>query len=107
MLITREELQKYSGIVPNEDGLQDMYCTAAEDIISNYLGYPVTERFEDPPAVIVLTALRIATLLQTESDNNIGITSKTFGDSGTRVFTNYTNFDKYLLPLSAYKDLTI
>ncbi len=60
---------------------------------------------EEMPKLIILTVLRIATLLQSESDSNIGITSKSFGDSGTRVFQNYTNFDKYLLPLSHYKIL--
>lgn len=55
------------------------------------------------PELMKLTVLRIATLLQSESDSNIGITSKSFGDAGTRVFQNYTNFDKYLLPLSRYK----
>lgn len=58
---------------------------------------------EEIPSLIKLTVLRIATLLQSESDSNIGITSKSFGDAGTRVFQNYTNFDKYLLPLSRYK----
>lgn len=58
---------------------------------------------ETIPELIKLTVLRIATLLQSESDSNIGITSKSFGDSGTRVFQNYTNFDKYLKPLSRYK----
>lgn len=60
---------------------------------------------DDIPKLMILTVLRIATLLQSESDSNIGITSKTFGDAGTRVFQNYTNFDKYLFPLSKYKIL--
>jgi hypothetical protein len=54
---------------------------------------------EPMPNIIKLTGLRIAALLQTESDNNIGITGKSFGDSGSRTFVNYTNFDKYLLPI--------
>jgi len=59
--------------------------------------------YETVPELIKLTILRIAALLMCESDSNIGITSKSFGDSGTRVFQNYTNFDKYLLPISCYK----
>jgi hypothetical protein len=55
------------------------------------------------PEIIILTVLRIAALLQTESDSNIGITSKSFADSGTRSFINTTNFDKYLLQISKYK----
>jgi hypothetical protein len=59
------------------------------------------------PNVIKLTVLRIAALLQTESDNSIGVTSVSFGESGGRSFLNYTNFDKYLTPISKYKLLTI
>jgi hypothetical protein len=59
------------------------------------------------PAIFKQTALRISSLLLTEADNNIGITSKQFGDSGSRTFINYTNFDKYLLPLSKYKLIVI
>jgi hypothetical protein len=59
------------------------------------------------PRIIRLTVLRIAALLQSETDENIGVTSKTFGDSGSRTFVNYTNFDKYLLPISKYKLIRI
>jgi hypothetical protein len=59
------------------------------------------------PRIIRLTVLRIAALLQGETDENIGVTSKTFGDSGSRTFVNYTNFDKYLLPISKYKLIRI
>jgi hypothetical protein len=59
------------------------------------------------PEIIKLTVLRIASILQAESDGNVGITSKSFADSGTRTFTNYTNFDKFLLPISSYKILVI
>lgn len=55
------------------------------------------------PEVIKLTVLRIAALLQTESDSNIGITSKSFADSGTRSFINTVNFDKYLIQISDYR----
>jgi hypothetical protein len=59
------------------------------------------------PVLFKQTALRIAALLLTEADNNIGITSKSFGDSGSRTFVSYTNFDKYLFPLSRYKLIVI
>jgi hypothetical protein len=59
------------------------------------------------PEVIRLTVLRIAALLQTESGGNIGVTSKSFADSGTRTFVNTVNFDKYLVQLSSYKLLVI
>jgi hypothetical protein len=59
------------------------------------------------PKTIYLTIMRIAALLQSESDSNIGVTSKSFADSGTRTFMNFTNFDKYLVQLSAYKLVVI
>jgi len=55
------------------------------------------------PAEIVLTILRIAALLESESNQNIGITGKTFAESGGRTFTNYTNFNKFLFPISRYR----
>lgn len=56
----------------------------------------------DLPAIIKLTVLRIAALLQTESNNNIGVSGKSFMD-GSRTFINYTNYDKYLISCSKYK----
>jgi hypothetical protein len=59
------------------------------------------------PSIIKMTVLRIAALLQSESDSNIGIQSKTFADSGTRTFINTVNFEKYLIQISNYKLLVI
>ena len=59
--------------------------------------------YNEIPAIMKMTVLRIATLLQSEGDSNIGITSKSFEESGTRVFQNYTNYDKYLIQCSKYK----
>jgi hypothetical protein len=59
------------------------------------------------PEIIKMTVLRIATLLQSESDGNIGVTSKSFADSGTRTFINTVNFDKYLIQISNFKILVI
>ena len=58
----------------------------------------------DLPQIIKLTVLRIAALLQTESNNNIGISGKSFMD-GSRTFTNFTNFDRYLIACSKYKSI--
>ena len=55
------------------------------------------------PAEIIITILRIAALLESESNQNIGVTSKTFADSGNRTFVNHTNFGKYLFPISRYR----
>jgi len=55
------------------------------------------------PAEIILTILRIAALLESESNQNIGVTSKQFADSGNRTFVNFTSFQKYLFPISRYR----
>jgi hypothetical protein len=59
------------------------------------------------PKIIKMTVLRIASILQSESNQNIGVSSKSFGDSGTRTFINYTDYSKYLLPISIFKILVI
>jgi hypothetical protein len=59
------------------------------------------------PEIIKMTVLRIATLLQSESDGNIGIQSKSYADSGTRTFINTVSYDKYLIQISNYKILVI
>ena len=63
----------------------------------------ITEKKSNLPNAILMTIFRIAALLQSESDSNIGVTSKSFGDSGNRSYTNYTNFDKYLIQISKYR----
>jgi len=59
------------------------------------------------PEILKLTIMRIAALLQSEADGNIGVTSKSFGDSGTRTFINLVNFDKYLIPISKWRIIRI
>jgi hypothetical protein len=51
------------------------------------------------PGEIKLACLRIASLMLTETNGNIGVTGKSFADM-SRQFVNTTNFNKYLLPLS-------
>lgn len=72
-------------------------------VISDNIIVKFTAGFStDLPQIIKLTVLRIAALLQTESNNNIGISAKSFMD-GSRTFTNFTNYDKYLIACSKYK----
>ena len=74
-----------------------------QPVISDNIIIRFTAGFsEDLPAIIKLTVLRIAALLQVESNNNIGISGKSFMD-GSRTFTNFTNFSKYLDVCSKYK----
>jgi hypothetical protein len=56
----------------------------------------------DIPGVMKMTALRIAGVLAAEGDGNIGITSKSFGETGSRVFLN-SKFDRYLEALEEYR----
>ena len=74
-----------------------------QPVISDNIIVTFTAGFStDLPDIIKLTVLRIAALLQTESNNNIGISGKSFMD-GSRTFMNFTNFDKYLIACSKYK----
>lgn len=74
-----------------------------QPVISDNIIVKFTAGFStDLPAVIKLTVLRIAAILQTESNNNIGISGKSFMD-GSRTFTNFTDYSKYLIQCSKYK----
>lgn len=102
MVITVQQLQLYSGIVQEDTTMQLIYIEAAENVVEDYLGKALTD-FTTIPGIIKLTILRIAALMQTESDGNIGITSKQFSESGSRTFIKTTRYDEYLLPISRYK----
>ena len=54
------------------------------------------------PALITQTVYRIATLMLTEANGNIGITSSSYSD-GSRSFVNYQNYQKFLSPLRGFK----
>lgn len=62
-----------------------------------------TGGWETIPSSIKHATLRIAALLQTEAQNNIGVTGISNPMEGSRTFINYTNFSKYLTPISQYK----
>lgn len=57
---------------------------------------------EEMPSVITLSILRIATLMLSETDGNIGLTGKSFADN-SRTFINYSNYRKYLQPLDGLR----
>lgn len=170
MIVTKEELEKYSGVYTDDNNTsQELYIESAEDILFSYLGYDpnlksykkfydgtgfsdlrvgakpivILEKvaidgeeqdlndytfdddcviskngtfsvghknieidfsagYETIPSIMKMTILRIATLLQLESDNNIGVSSRSFADN-TRTFLNTVNYDKYLIQCSRYK----
>lgn len=71
----------------------DTFTRNAECIISYTAGWATT------PEEIKLACLRIAALMFQEAQGNIGVTGKQFADL-SKQFTNYTNYNKYLAPLS-------
>lgn len=169
MFITVDELKDYTGLNTDSATLPAIFCDAACDVVSDYLGYnpeastkfvtakipaektvalgvmnavPVSVKIgeteipldeviidgqylkftsksvcvgdevavmlncgwevENMPGIIKLTALRIAGCMATESDGNIGISSKSFSESGSRVFLNQ-KYDRYLEPIERYR----
>lgn len=121
MIVTIEQFQKYSNVYIENTELQEYYLLSAQNIINDYVGYEIENNLLNPktgeleeitdineiPEIIKITLMRIAAILQTESDGNVGITSKSFADSGSRTFMNYTNFDKFLTPISNYRIIRI
>lgn len=57
---------------------------------------------QNMPSVIKMTIMQIASLMLQESNGNIGVTGKSFGDN-SRSFVNYTNYDKWLAKLDGLK----
>ena len=57
---------------------------------------------DEMPAVIRLSIMRIATLMLSETNGNIGLTGKSFADN-SRTFINYSNYKKYLEPLDGLR----
>ena len=91
------------GILVENYYIDDDKIILKQPVISDNIIVKFTAGFStDLPQIIKLTVLRIAALLQTESNNNIGISGKSFMD-GSRTFTNFTNFDRYLIACSKYK----
>ena len=91
------------GALSEDYYIEDDKIILSQPVISDNIIVKFTAGFgEDLPQIIKLTVLRIAALLQTESNNNIGISGKSFMD-GSRTFVSYTNYDKYLISCSKYK----
>lgn len=68
------------------------------------LSYTAGWEIEQMPSVIVVSILRIATLMLSETGGNIGLTGKSFADN-SRTFVNYSNYRKYLQPLDSLRIL--
>ena len=92
-----------NGTLVEDYYIDDDKIILKQPVISDNIIVKFTAGFGvDLPQIIKLTVLRIAALLQTESNNNIGISGKSFID-GSRTFTNFTNFERYLIVCSKYK----
>lgn len=108
MIVSVEQFNAYSGNYENKEAvvrMKEMFLESAQGIVSGYLGYdPETEPQSDIwgsdsiPAVVVLSVMRIATLMLSETNGNIGLTGRSFADN-SRTFINYSNYRKYLQPL--------
>ena len=68
-----------------------------------HIEYKVGWNNNEMPEVIKTTALQIASLRQVESGQNIGVNSKSFGDSGQRVFLSTRKYNDFLFNISQYK----
>jgi hypothetical protein len=68
------------------------------------LSYTAGWEIGQMPSVIVVSILRIATLMLSETGGNIGLTGKSFADN-SRTFVNYSNYRKYLQPLDSLRIL--
>lgn len=117
MLITTEQLSRFSGVYPENDDLQTIYINSAMQKISDYVGFDpeAHEGFKKEiktdegnieqiiiPDVFRLVCLEIATLMQTEEGSNLGVnTSNEIGIN--RTFLNVVDYSKYLDRLSAYR----
>lgn len=86
--ISGDKLSTFDGSEPFNGKVDVSFCA----------GFP----FDELPPLIEQTILRIASLLWSEQDGNIGVTSKSFAD-GSRNFVSYTNYRKYLQEIEAYK----
>lgn len=103
-LIDVEDFQKFSGVYADaDDNTQSNCLEMAQNVVENYLGYKIDSWYSTLPMILKQTVFRIGTLLQQESSGNIGINSKSFGESGSRTFLNIVDYSKYLMPLSEYR----
>lgn len=115
MIVTLEDFNAYSGNYedkPEAQSIKRLFLESAEEIVSGYLGYRIDEGkdtglwdSDKVPSVVPLSIMRIATLMLSETNGNIGLTGKSFADN-SRTFINYSNYRKYLQPLDPYRRIS-
>lgn len=102
MKIDLQEFQTFTGVY-EDDAYQENFLEAGTEIVNSYLGFSIENYEENVPALVRHTVYRIAALLQKESNGNLGLGSKSFGESGSTSFLNVVNYEQYLKPLSEIK----
>lgn len=55
------------------------------------------------PDIFKLVCLEISALMQMEESENLGVNSKSFGDSGSRTFLNVVDYTPYLKKLNKFR----
>jgi hypothetical protein len=93
-------------VVPHDDHIRFVGHTTKFPIGEDNIRLSYTAGWEigQMPSVIVVSILRIATLMLSETGGNIGLTGKSFADN-SRTFVNYSNYRKYLQPLDSLRIL--
>ena len=119
LLINPDELSEYSKRYPATDALCDLrpdYIGMAQEVIENYLGYKIEDRYSvldvstgemvlSAPRAFRVVCMQIATLIYMTENSNIGYASSSSEGGTGRVFLNVVDFSRYLAPLSAWRDV--
>ncbi len=103
-ILMNETVVDPSGFILSNDYMRftsyrEIFPVGVDNII---LSYSAGWDIQQMPSVITLSILRIATLMLSETNGNIGLTGKSFADN-SRTFINYSNYRKYLQPLDSLR----
>lgn len=119
LLINPDELSEYCKRYPDTDSTEDLrpdYIGMAQEIIENYLGYKLEDRFSaldvstgetvlSAPRTFRVVCMQIATLIYMTENSNIGYASSSSEGGTGRVFLNVTDYSRYLAHLSAWREV--
>ena len=119
LLINPDELSEYCKRYPDTSSAEDLrpdYIGMAQEIIENYLGYKLEDRFSaldvstgetvlSAPRTFRVVCMQIATLIYMTENSNIGYSSSSSEGGTGRVFLNVTDYSRYLAHLSAWREV--
>ena len=91
-------LAVHTDYIFDSDALYLTGCTRLHDFDKLTVDYDAG--YQKLPDIIKTTILRIATLMLMEAGENIGVTGKSLSDGNSRSFINYSDYSKYLKPIS-------